>query len=153
MVPVVFAKGGEEVTVYATAGRHQRHDLIGRYLPDGGGWVRKEVPDFGLYADKIWEPVGRNEFISWPDYSVPLFTEVAYLQIIDAYIRACYGERVEVGCIGAHGRTGTILACMAVLTGIPAAEAVAWVKNNYCEHAVETKQQELWVQSFALACC
>ena len=30
-------------------------------------------------------------------------------------------ERVEVACAGGHGRTGTALACLAVLDGIPAA--------------------------------
>ncbi len=55
---------------------------------------------------------------------------------------------VEVGCLGGHGRTGTALACLAVLTGTPANEAVAWVRANYCAHAVETEAQEALVAAF-----
>jgi hypothetical protein len=57
--------------------------------------------------------------------------------------RARLGERVEVGCLGGHGRTGTALACLAILTGHPPGEAVAWVRANYCADAVETAEQEL----------
>jgi hypothetical protein len=35
------------------------------------------------------------------------------------------GEQGEVGCVGGHGRTGTALAILAILTGHPAADAVA----------------------------
>jgi protein-tyrosine phosphatase len=31
--------------------------------------------------------------------------------------RARAGERVDVGCFEGHGRTGTALACLAILTG------------------------------------
>jgi hypothetical protein len=59
--------------------------------------------------------------------------------------RAHAGERVEVGCLGGHGRTGTALACLAILTGHPHGEAVAWVRANYCVDAVETAEQEAFV--------
>lgn len=55
------------------------------------------------------------------------------------------GEQVEVGCIGGHGRTGTALAILAILTGHPAADAVAWVRANYCPKAVETVDQEAFI--------
>lgn len=65
--------------------------------------------------------------------------------------RARTGEQVELGCIGGHGRTGTALACLAVLTGCPASEAVAWVRASYCQKAVETAGQEAFVNG--LRCC
>jgi len=52
---------------------------------------------------------------------------------------------VEVGCIGGHGRIGTALAILAILTGHPAADAVAWVRANYCPKAVETIDQEAFI--------
>ena len=55
----------------------------------------------------------------------------------------------EVGCLGGSGRTGTVLACMAVLAGVPPAQAVAWVRASYRPEAVETADQEAWVQWFA----
>jgi hypothetical protein len=37
------------------------------------------------------------------------------------------------------------LACLAILTGHPRGEAVAWVRANYCAAAVETAEQEAFV--------
>jgi hypothetical protein len=65
-------------------------------------------------------------------------------------LRACTrGETVEIGCIGGRGRTGTVLACLAVLAGVNPPEAVAWVRSNYRSDAVENVEQEAWVDWFA----
>jgi hypothetical protein len=56
---------------------------------------------------------------------------------------------VEIGCQVGLGRTGTVLACMAVLAGIPDSEAVSWVREHYKAGAVETSEQEAWVRWFA----
>ena len=61
--------------------------------------------------------------------------------------RARAGEVVEVGCLGGHGRTGTALACLAVLAGHPADDAVAWVRRTYCDRAVETDEQADYVRA------
>ena len=50
-------------------------------------------------------------------------------------------ERVEVACGGGTGRTGTALACLAVLAGTPPDEAVAFVRAGYRSRAVETPAQ------------
>ena len=60
-------------------------------------------------------------------------------------------ERVEVACGGGRGRTGTALACPAVLDGVPARHAVAWVRRSYDPRAVETPWQRRWVMRFELA--
>ena len=57
-------------------------------------------------------------------------------------------ERVEVACNGGRGRTGTALACLAVLDGVPAGEAVAYVREHYDAHAVETPWQRRYVTRF-----
>lgn len=57
-------------------------------------------------------------------------------------------ERVEVACWGGHGRTGTALACLAVLDGLPADQAVAYVRRHYRAAAVETAEQEDYVLRF-----
>jgi len=50
------------------------------------------------------------------------------------------GKRVHVHCIGGHGRTGTVIACyMGIHMGIKT--PIAWVRENYCERAIETKKQ------------
>jgi hypothetical protein len=136
MTPVVFTNNGESVTIYASAGRHQRTR------------TSEQHPDFGLYADHIWHPVSRNEFINWPDFKTPMHSTVAAMQIVDAFIMACEGKRVEVGCIGGHGRTGTILACMGVMAGLDPDSSIDFVRSSYCDHAVETRDQEAWVKWF-----
>ncbi|HEY6834845.1 MAG TPA: protein-tyrosine phosphatase family protein [Gaiellaceae bacterium] len=104
---------------------------------------------YGLYLDARWAPTWPADVIVWPDFGVPSEPVVAAEQITAAFERAHGGELVEVGCLGGSGRTGTVLACMAVLAGVPSAEAVSWVREAYRPQAVETPEQEAWVQWFA----
>ncbi len=104
--------------------------------------------DFGLYMDPAWAPTWDAELIDWPDFCLPVDEEAAAGQIIAAFERAKNGERAEVGCIGGLGRTGTVLACMAILAGVPADGAVAWVRANCNSQAVETTEQAEWVLWF-----
>ena len=104
---------------------------------------------FGLYLDMRWLPTWPAEVIEWPDYGVPADGDRAADQIIAAFARARRGDVVEVGCMGGLGRTGTVLACMAVLAGEPPTFAVDWVRREYNPAAVETSAQEQWVRWFA----
>lgn len=106
-------------------------------------------PDFGLYADSSWRPLWRNEFITWPDYNIPTNEEMGLTQIFEAYQRAKNGEMVEIGCIGGHGRTGTILAIMYIASAegaIDGKQAYDFVKQNYCSHAIESSIQEWYIK-------
>jgi hypothetical protein len=108
---------------------------------------RKMIPDFSLYADWSWHPSWRNEHIDWPDFDIPADDDSALEAIVDMYNKAEEGWNVEVGCIGGHGRTGTILAVMALLSGIKNPnEAIVWVRKNYCAEAIESGIQEWWVE-------
>ena len=107
--------------------------------------------DFGLYMDPRWEPTWSAELIEWEDFGLPADPERASAQIRAAFERARAGERVEVGCAGGLGRTGTVLACMATLAGVPPSEAVDWVRANYHRRAVETAEQADFVRRFATA--
>lgn len=127
-------------------------------FPDGSrvravGLADRQADDperaFGLYLDEGWAPTWPAELIAWPDFGVPAEPEIAAGQIKEAFRRAGRGELVEVGCLGGSGRTGTVLSCMAVLAGVPPAEAVLWVRAAYRQEAVETGEQEAWVQWFA----
>lgn len=104
---------------------------------------------YGLYLDARWAPTWPADVVAWPDFGLPQDSQVAARQITDAFLRARRGELVEIGCLGGSGRTGTVLACMAVLAGVPRAEAVPWVRAAYRQEAVETAEQEAWVQWFA----
>jgi protein-tyrosine phosphatase len=65
----------------------------------------------------------------------------------DAWAEAA-DRRVEIACGGGVGRTGTALACLAVLDGVPAGEAVAFVRRRYATRAAETPWQRRFVARF-----
>ncbi|MGY1661687.1 protein-tyrosine phosphatase family protein [Geodermatophilus sp. SYSU D00705] len=85
--------------------------------------------------------------VRWPDFWVPTDPADALDALREAHRRAYAGERVEVGCSGGIGRTGTALAALAVLDGLPADDAVRWVRAGYHPRAVETPWQRRWLRS------
>ncbi len=105
--------------------------------------------DFGLYLDPAWKPEWPAVVIDWPDFGLPTSNELAYQAITNAFDRARAGARVEVGCLGGLGRTGTVLACFVVLCGFSPLSAIEWVRANYDRRAIETAAQEDWVGWFA----
>lgn len=128
-------------------------------LPDGA-WVRGRglrnptpggpTPEFGIYLGsrrlQAKHRIGwSHEWVDWPDFLLPRDTRLATERLRDLHQRAQRGERVEVACGGGVGRTGTALAALAVLSGVPATDAVAWVRANYHHRAVETPWQRRWV--------
>ncbi|MFI2606600.1 protein phosphatase [Kitasatospora sp. NPDC018619] len=106
-------------------------------------------PDFGLYL------LGRpprvdwpSRWVRWPDFRLPADRADAADAFREAWERSAT-ERVELACAGGRGRTGTALACIAVLDGVPAAEAVEYVREHYSRHAVETPWQRKFVERLA----
>lgn len=108
-------------------------------------YTRDPQPNYGLYFDPLWQPPWPHDQVDWPDLGVPTDRAELVAALRSMLGRARAGERVEVGCHGGHGRTGTALAVMAILTGHPAAEAVEWVRTTYCADAIETAEQERFV--------
>jgi hypothetical protein len=108
-------------------------------------YTRARDPDYGLYLDPRWQPPWDHDHIDWPDFGVPASTEAVVEALRAVLERARSGQHIEVGCLGGHGRTGTALACLAVLAGQPAHGAVAWVRSGYCAKAVETPGQEAFI--------
>src|SRR5690606_7205956 len=101
--------------------------------------------EYGLYCDARWQPDWPATIIDWPDFGVPADPERAAHQIVSAFERARQGEHVEVGCLGGIGRTGTVLACMAVIAGVPGNDAISWVRQHYLANAVEPRGQADWI--------
>ena len=104
-------------------------------------------PHFGVYLLGKPRPIGPWPYrlVTWPDFRLPRSTAEARAALDEAYDRAAT-ERVEIGCGGGVGRTGTGLAALAVRAGIPPDEAVAWVRAHYHRRAVETPWQRRWVR-------
>jgi protein-tyrosine phosphatase len=107
-------------------------------------------PEFALYllGSDLRGATWDYRWVEWPDFGLPADPQAARAALAEAWERAAT-ERVEVGCAGGRGRTGTALACIAVLDGVPAAEAVAYVRRHYSPDAVETDEQRHFVAGFS----
>ncbi len=125
------------------SGRLIRGRGLLRPLPAG------PLPDFALYLlgeeppPVAWE----SRWLRWPDFRLPADRAATADALREAWARAAT-ERVEVACAGGQGRTGTSLACLAVLDGIPNRQAVAYVREHYSARAVETPGQRRFVYRF-----
>ncbi|MGX2997558.1 protein-tyrosine phosphatase family protein [Streptomyces sp. JNUCC 64] len=106
-------------------------------------------PEYGVYL--LGSPPPATEWpagwVRWPDFRLPRDRAAASRTLLEVWER-CAGERVEVACGGGRGRTGTALACLAVLDGVPSGEAVAYVRAHYDRRAVETPWQRRYVRDF-----
>lgn len=145
MTPVTMSEWGDEPrTIELPDGRRIRG--TGLVRPRG----RAGSPDFAVYllgrdpGDQGWE----HRFVKWRDFGTPASTTDAIAALREAHERSV-DERVEIACRGGIGRTGTALALIAVMAGVPAGDAVDWVREHYTRRAVETPAQRRWVSTAA----
>ncbi len=131
-------------------------------LPDGrrvrGRGLRRdpvasaEPPELGVYLsgrrpeEADWESI----WIRWSDFRRPRDPVAAVETLRRAHAEAA-GRRVEIACPGGIGRTGTAIAVLARLAGVPAGEAVAWTRDHYRPGAVETPGQRRFVTELDLS--
>ena len=126
------------------SGRLVRGRGLRNPLPPGS------LPTYGVYLlgkqppEVDWE----SRWLEWPDFRLPK-NQAEARSVFGEILERAGSERVEVACAGGRGRTGTALACLAVLDGAPAAEAVEFVRTKYDAHAVETLWQKRYVRRFA----
>ena len=105
--------------------------------------------DYGMKQHKQRFPWAHGHAIHYEikDMSVPKDSDefielIAWLadQIRD-------GQKVHIGCIGGHGRTGIVLsALVAVMTDEP--DAITYVRKNYCKKAVESTTQVKFLMKY-----
>lgn len=132
-----------EGVVSFPSGRRIRGRGLRHSLPQG------PVPDFAVYllgrrpAPTPWD----QRWVRWPDFWLPANHVEAVDALREAWLRS-ESERVEVACMGGHGRTGTALACIAVMDGVPPGQAVSFVRDHYGP-AVETPWQHWYVRHVA----
>ena len=113
-----------------------------RPAPDGPD------PEFALYVVAS-EPFGvpwEFRWVTWADFGLPSDPLALREALVEAWQRADR-ERVEVGCMGGRGRTGTALACIAVLDGVPPTRR-STSSGGTPPDAVETQAQRQFVVEF-----
>jgi hypothetical protein len=127
------------------SGRRVRGRGLRRGLPPG------PAPTFGVYLLGTPPPAvaWESRWLRWRDFGLPSDRDEARRVLRELWERALT-ERVEVACGGGHGRTGTALACLALLDGVPADDAVAFVRRFYDPGAVETPWQKRYVARFTV---
>ncbi|WP_245933649.1 protein-tyrosine phosphatase family protein [Arthrobacter livingstonensis] len=125
------------------SGRMVRGRGLRRPLPDG------QRPEFGLYLTGRPPRISGwpSRWLRWPDFWLPLDRDEAVQAIHEAWTHSA-ARRVEIACGGGVGRTGTALACLAVLDGLSGRDAVDYVRRNYSPRAVETPWQRRYVGNF-----
>jgi len=126
------------------SGRRVRGRALRKPIPAG------PLPEFGVYLQARRPTAAFGwpaRWLRWPDLWLPLDAAAARAAIGELWDRAQV-ERVEVACHGGLGRTGTVLACLAVLDGVPASDAVGYVRRHYRPHAVETPWQRAYAGRF-----
>lgn len=125
------------------SGRLLRGRGLRRDIPDG------PLPEFGLYllgsgpVPTGWE----TRWLRWHDHLLPRDRADAQDALRQAWLRAGT-QRVEIACHGGRGRTGTALACIAVLDGAAPRDAVAVVRAAYDRRAIGTPWQRRYVTRF-----
>jgi hypothetical protein len=134
---------GEPGVLDLPSGRRLRGRGLRRSVP------ADPLPEFGLCLLGAEPPAVAwpVRWVDWPDSALPRERDDAVEALRDAWRRA-RTQRVEIACSGGRGRTGTALACIAILDGIPAQDAVAFVREHYDPRAVETPWQRRYVARF-----
>lgn len=96
-----------------------------------------------------WEP-GESFLFHIQDMHAPTDTHQFQKLIEYLAMQLTANKKIHVGCIGGHGRTGTVLAALvAVMLGEK--DAITYVRENYCQKAVEsTSQVDFLVKQFGI---
>ena len=105
-------------------------------------------PEFGLYLGVEYAPSWPHRWLDWPDFGVPADPLDAARAIAQLHRRARAGRRVEAACRAGKGRTGTVIACLAILDGLRTEHAVSWTRQHFHHRAVQTPWQRRWVRDF-----
>jgi hypothetical protein len=106
------------------------------------------APEFGLYLGVDYEPPWPHRRLDWPDFGLPSDPLDAARAIEQLHRSARAGRRVEAACRAGKGRTGTVIACLAILDGLPPDHAVSWTRHHFHHGAVQTPWQRRWVRHF-----
>jgi hypothetical protein len=84
--------------------------------------------------------------LPWADFSPPPMKLEFWIKLAAKLPEGNIG----IGCFGGHGRTGTALACLLVVTTNKTADqAIDFVRRNYCKECIECGSQEAYIELLA----
>jgi protein-tyrosine phosphatase len=150
LTPFSWEAKGETYQVYLSASSDTASPEQGPlptsclYLSDA--WIRTDsiLANFGKWRNED-EPY--IVYCEWQDFKTIGMDTVRRLTkyTVDALEK---GHRLEIGCAGGHGRTGTMTGLLMVATGVRAEDAIKDIRSRYCGKAVETKAQADLIRAF-----
>ena len=155
--PFTFKVGEQEYTLYGSAFSDRKSepqaDKAGVCVFLDPRWMQEYRP---VWINPAMAEIMGNRvqakletptiFLDWPDMGV---LEIEDLKHVVSYLANVIDIGVEIGCMGGHGRTGTLMALVMVQLGCDAEEAIQTIRTDYCDKAIETKKQENLIKAFA----
>ena len=88
-----------------------------------------------------------GELLSCPIEDGGVLEDNALEAVVEAVLaRLEQGKRVGIFCLGGHGRTGYVAACVLARLGIN--RPISYLQKHYCRKAVETEEQVRAIRSF-----
>ena len=157
--------------LYATASSDRKTPVQGQLQPRLQVWLASTHMSYT--SNRVWTspnlhigavPIPEDNipaiYVEWPDMGILPLDEIRPIvkYVVAQTLKFRHGlatgntsieKVIEIGCIGAHGRTGTFMALVLVEYGYSAEEAVRTVRRDYCKHAIESKGQEKMVEEYA----
>lgn len=122
---------------------------LGTYAIYGGSCIHPAVNDANIYvgldrgmASGLVFPWQGGIEVCYPitDMAAPKNPETFKQLVTWISNQLDAGKKIHVGCIGGHGRTGTLLAALARVV-LDEEDAITYVREQYCTHAVESAEQ------------
>lgn len=123
---------------------------IGSYVIYGGSCSSPAVSDADIYVGLDYSIAKSPKSYPWEDGESFLFPiqdmkapsdPAQFKKLIEwLSVQLIAGKKVHVGCIGGHGRTGIVFAAL-VKHMLGMEDAIEYVRENYCEKAVESQEQ------------
>ena len=111
-------------------------------MPEGARGLCLEA-----HAARVAEATWR---VDVPDFGLPDEAALrAALADMLVMLRAEPDGAYHIGCKAGLGRTGTAMACLAIMAGAAEGDPVAWLRAGYNQAAIETPAQEAFVRAFA----
>jgi atypical dual specificity phosphatase len=116
-------------------------------LAERGIHVVVNLHEHGHDADRLAQYGLTEVHLPVPDFTAPTADQLS--RGVHAINRALVaGQRVAVHCAAGLGRTGTLLACYLVSTGLEPATAIARIRDVR-PGSVETAEQQAAIEAFA----
>lgn len=123
---------------------------VDEYFIYGGSCGSPVVDDADIYVGLDWNMAEHKQSYPWyegetihfkiTDMKAP--SDAVEFKNLIIYITGAMQDKqkVHVGCIGGHGRTGVVMAAV-VATMTDEEDPITYVRTHYCKKAVESKAQ------------